>query len=67
MRSILIVVAGCLALGGCAPDTVNLINALSQDPNAVCVTVNSLYGSATYSRNHGCELNAIQVATPATK
>ena len=61
MRSLLIVVAGCLALGGCAPSTIDLVNALAQDPSAVCVTINSLYGSASYSRNHGCEANAIQV------
>lgn len=48
-------------LAGCAPGAVDIINALAKDPSAVCVTINSLYGSASYSRNHGCNASAVEV------
>jgi len=62
------VLLAALALGvaGCGgPNAVDIINALAKDPNQVCVTINSLYGSASYSRNHGCEANAVAVTGPA--
>lgn len=48
-----IVLALALALGGCnvAPD----LSALAQDPNAICLTVTSVWFSTTVNRNHGCE------------
>lgn len=46
-----VVLAGALALAGCAPD----LTALANDKNADCVTETSVYVNLKFDRNWGCE------------
>lgn len=48
-----LVLSLALVLSGCnlAPD----LQALSQDPSAVCITVTSLWFTTNINRNHGCD------------
>jgi hypothetical protein len=62
VRRILLLAALALGAAGCAPNTADIVSALAKDPNAVCVTITTLYGSASYNRNHGCDANATVVA-----
>lgn len=51
-----------LLLGGCAgSDWAAIVQALAKDPNAICVTVTTLYGSAMFDRNHGCSTQPVTV------
>ena len=50
-----------IALGGCSTmvmPSAEQMRALAGDPNAICLTITSIYASVNLDRNHGCPNNS---------